>query len=137
MFLKQSVRGYDGTEYVVRRAPFLILMQDKDDHGSPKFTVRACVRKVAMKQCGHWMMGRTRIGKKWYTLSGTYGSDGLLLSVEKDAFDKGVPLPDNLYEAWKDGGGWNSGGSEMPLMQAWALKTFTKECKERDRGWRR
>lgn len=105
------------------RAPFLLLLQKPDDTA-----IYGCVRKVALEQWGHWMMGRANLGGRWHTVSGAYGSDGLPMDVDvlpKDA----VPLPADLYEAWSKGGGWNSAGSEAPAMREWAVKTFgVRKC---------
>ena len=122
MYLENTVSGYDRNgEQVARRARFLILMQVD---GSEE--IRGIVRKVALRQMGHWMMGRARIGQKWYTLSGAYGADGLVKTVAQDAFDRGTPLPEDLREKWNTGGGWNDAGSEAPEMRKWgrALPSF-------------
>jgi hypothetical protein len=124
MYLKTAGRYYVGSEQVVRRAPFLILITPKDHPVCAEFTY-AVVRKVALRQLGHFMMGRVRIGSKWYSVSGAYGNDGLIMDVDalpKDA----VKLPAELYDAWNKGGGHNSAGSEAPAMREWALKTFQK-----------
>jgi len=110
---------YRGTRQCWRRGLFLILMDTAEETA-----LRAIVRKVALQQRGHWMMGRTRIGKYWYTLSGAYGSDGLPLTVKPDAYARGVLVPKHLVDAWKKGGGWNSAGREVSAMRDWALKTF-------------
>lgn len=83
--------------------------------------IRAIVRKVSMHQCGHFMMGSARIGGKTISLSGSYGGDGLTVTVDQDIFDRAIPLPAELYEAWSKGGGWNSAGNEAPDMRTWAL----------------
>lgn len=101
-----------------QRAPFLLLLQKRGDPG-----IYACVRKVALRQWGHWMMGRANIGGHWHTVSGAYGNDGLTMDIDtlpKDA----VLLPDDLREAWNKGGGWNSAGAEAPAMRDWAVKMF-------------
>jgi len=119
MYIERTVSGYDRSgEQVSRRAKFLLLMQTKD---SDSKDIRGIIRKVALRQLGNWMMGRTRIGSKWYTVSGSYGSDGLPMTVEQDAFDKGTKLPNELYDAWSKGEGWNSTGNEAPQMLEWAL----------------
>ena len=105
------------------RAPFLILMQDKDgDCGPDNF--RAIVRKVALEQLGHFMMGTARIKNTSITISGAYGSDGLPVSVPKEIYDMGIDIPAKLYEAWNKGGGWNSCGNEAEAMKEWDLETF-------------
>jgi hypothetical protein len=85
----------------------------------------AVVRKVTLSQFGNFMMGRANINGKWKTVSGAYGSDGLPMEIDalpKDA----VKLPSDLYNAWKDGGGWNSCGNEAAAMCQWARETFKK-----------
>ena len=119
MYIEPTVSGYVGTEQVTRRARFLILMQERGD--SSKGLIRGIIRRrVALHQCGHWMMGRARIGAEWYTLSGACGHDGLTLDVAPDAFNRGTVLPDDLRAAWNTGGGWNSAGSEADAMRTWA-----------------
>ena len=130
MYIEETTVYYDGTEQRCRRANFLILMQPDDDFWNEDGTVnknrstgnnlRAVVRKVALHQFGHWMMGRANIGGKWITISGSYGQDGLPKTVAKDIWERGVPLPDELYEAWNKGEGWNSCGTEAPSMREWA-----------------
>ena len=120
----------DGRTYYSRtgnqhhsKADFLILMQDKDQPiNSDNF--RAVVRKVALEQMGNWMMGTARIKNNSITISGSYGHDGLPVSVSKEVYDMGVDVPKRLYDLWNDGGGWNSCGSEAEEMGKWALETF-------------
>lgn len=131
MYIKPTYSYYRGSEQCATRAPFLLLLQL--DKGSGSITccaenAYAVVRKVALRQCGHWMMGRANLGGKWVTVSGAYGNDGLMMTVEtlpKDA----VRLPLDLYEKWNKGGGHNSAGSEASAMRAWALETFKEACK--------
>ena len=130
---------YDGTEQHRSRGQFLILISRLD---RPK-ELRALVRSVALRQLGHWMMGVARIYGKSIVVSGTYGADGLpvtidqrfttvngLLKTDDDppwvekVWGNAVPLPQELYDAWGKGGGWNSAGSEAPEMRKWALKIF-------------
>ncbi len=83
--------------------------------------IRALVRKVAMHQCGHFMMGRARVFGSTLTLSGSYGGDGLTVEVPREVFERAVPLPQELHDAWNAGGGHNSAGSEAFAMREWAL----------------
>jgi hypothetical protein len=87
---------------------------------------RGIVRKVAMQQCGQFMMGRVRIKNKSFTLSGSYGSDGLSADLPPDIYILGTVLPDELHEAWNKGGGWNGCGTEAPKMAQWALSLMEK-----------
>jgi len=116
-------RYYRGGDQHCRRAPFLILCQPPGIEGA-KLPMRALVRKVAMHQCGHWMMGSARAFGHRISLSGSYGGDGLPVSVPQEVYDKATPVPEELIEAWNKGGGWNSAGSEAPAMAKWAVETF-------------
>jgi len=108
------------------RAPFLLFLQpkSKDLAETTNAPIRCVSRKVALRQCGHWMMGRVRIGREWYGVSGAYGADGLTMTVNADAYHLGIPLPADLYAAWNTGGGWNGTGTEAPAIAEWARKTF-------------
>lgn len=121
MFLKSNGTYYtsDGSQHA-RRASFLILMQPDTPDGH-KLPIRAIVRRVALRQCGHWMMGSARIAGQRIPISGAYGSDGLPRSVPMAVYLRGIPIPPELHAAWNTGGGWNSAGSEAPAMQEWAL----------------
>ena len=116
MYINGTERYYtrDGQQ-ACSRAPFLLLIQLTD---RPLSEIYGIVRKVALKQCGHWMMGKVRIGGASYSVSGSYGNDGLPITVKalpKDA----VRLPNTLYEQWVTGGGWNCAGAEGPAMREW------------------
>jgi hypothetical protein len=86
-----------------------------------KEKIRGIIRKVALHQLGHFMMGTARIKNHSITLSGSYGGDGLPKDVDPDIYILGTVLPDELREAWNTGGGWNSCGTEAPAMVKWAL----------------
>lgn len=124
MYIKKVTSYYVGTEQRVRRAPFLILMSPQRD-SRLKEPVKAVVRMVALRQLSHWMMGVARIGGKSITVSGSYGSDGLIKTVPDEIYDRyGIPLPQWLYDKWATGGGWNSAGSEATDMRKWALENY-------------
>lgn len=139
MFI-ENTRGYYGSDgsQNVGRALFLILVQRdyfKDADGnylSPKdrpdgYTeIRAIVRKVALHQFGHWMMGSARVLGERIGISGAYGSDGNTCTVSEKVFAEAVPLPKDLYDAWNKGDGWNSAGSEAPAMRTWAHDNLDK-----------
>lgn len=91
-----------------------------------KYPLRAVVRYVRMTQLGHFMMGTARIGAHRLSLSGSYGSDGLPCSVPDEVYEAGVELPQELYNLWNTGGGWNGAGSEAIAMRLWALATFPR-----------
>ena len=126
MYIENTTGYYRGTEQCTRRAKFLILVQPPFVIGEPTPKPRALIRKVALHQFGHWMMGSARAFGHRITISGAYGADGLPCEVPQEVYDKAIPIPPELYEAWNNGGGWNSCGSEAPLMRAWALETFKK-----------
>lgn len=115
-----------GGQQAHSQADFLILMTSEEPGsvgpGKPlgkRTPIRAVIRKVAMQQLGHFMMGSTRIGKNRYVLSGAYGHDGLTLDVKYEDWKRGVPMPADLEEKFWKGGGHNSSGSEGPEVQAW------------------
>lgn len=115
----QTYYTSDGTQHA-RRADFLILMQSKDNLFGEYPSVRAIVRKVALEQFGHWMMGEAKIKNHSITISGTYGSDGLIKTVPDEVYKEGIQLPEYLYLAWAHGNGWNSAGTEASQMREWA-----------------
>ena len=127
MYLKSNGSYYKGTSQCTRKAPFLILMDDpsKKELGCFKGHMRGIVRIVAMEQCGNFMMGRARIKGHTIILSGSYGGDGLpVYKVPQEVYDAGIDIPDELFDAWNKGGGWNSAGSEGLAMRKWAIETF-------------
>lgn len=91
------------------------------------YPMRAIVRYARLHQFGHWMMGFARVKGHRLTLSGSYGSDGLPMSVADEIYNLGTELPRELYEAWNTGGGWNGSGSERDAMHKWALQTFPRK----------
>ncbi len=121
MYIENTQRYYVGNQQHIRKANFLILIQGKE-RNSP---IKALVRKVALEQFGHFMMGYARIYGHTLTVSGSYGSDGLPIAVEDDIYERAaVLLPQDLYNAWNNGGGWNSAGKESGLMRKWALENL-------------
>jgi len=96
---------------------------------SNSYPLRAIVRYVRMRQLGHFMMGSARVNGHSLTLSGSYGSDGLPMSVSDEVYEAGVELPAELYTLWANGGGWNSAGTEAGHMREWAKQTFPKPSK--------
>lgn len=128
MFITYKQRGYTRDGQQVARGRFLVLCQLKHKPSEWVFgggPIRAFViNNVRMEQCGHFMMASPIYKGYKLSLSGAYGNDGGPLSVDKELYDKAVPLPQELYDAWNKGGGWNGAGSEAPAMAEWALKTF-------------
>ena len=125
MYIKKTFSGYtyDGQQ-ITHRQWFLILVQDQDKRVNGHGSIRAFVRKVAMQQCGHFMMGYAKVHGQSLIMSGSYGSDGLPKDVSHELYEKAFPLPDDLYDAWAKGEGWNSAGSEAQKMRAWAKENF-------------
>jgi len=128
MYIDDSGGRYytsDGEQHC-RQAPFLILCQPEgyEHRNAP---IRALVRKVAMHQCGHWMMGSARAFGHKITLSGSYGGDGLPTDVPMEVYERATPVPQELIDAWNKGEGWNSAGREAPAMAEWARRTFLEE----------
>ena len=126
MYIESCGRYYTASgEQRTRSALFLMLVSSKD-RPTDRDNFRAVVRKVAMQQCGHWMMGTARMFGKSYTLSGSYGDDGLTMTVDDEIFEKCMPVPDELYEAWNKGGGHNSCGSEAEAFEKWAWENIDR-----------
>jgi len=101
MYITSSQTYYSGSEQHSTKAYFLILAQPEDER--PTYNnIRCFVRKVALHQCGHFMMGRANIGGKYITISGQYGNDGLPKTLDRKTWEKGIPLPDELYTAWNE-----------------------------------
>jgi hypothetical protein len=121
VFIKISKRGHTWAE-----GPFLILFDE-----GPSGEIRAIVRRVRLSQTGHFMMGRVVIDGHNISLSGGYGGDGMSNSAF-DLLDKtpqwpGLweklhPIPAELREAYRQGGGWNAPGNEAGAFREWALK---------------
>ena len=108
--------------------------------------LRAAVRPVRLRQCGHWMMGDATLAKQRVTVSGAYGDDGLPMDPDKlsrrydeslpyphyattgvdiDAFwNSLIPIPSELTEVFWKGDGWNSSGSEGSAMRAWGRENM-------------
>ena len=122
MYIDEARTYYAGSEQRAMRSRFLLLLQRTGGPYDAASTF-AVVRKVALRQFGHYMMGRANLNGKWYTVSGPYGNDGLPMDVERLPADA-KPLPPALFEAWNKGGGWNSAGSEAPAMREWALREW-------------
>lgn len=125
--------------YINKSKDFLILL-DKNVMTNEPVEYRAVVRKVSLKQFGHFMMGYARVFGYSLVISGPYGIDGLSISVDqkwdkedkqtalRKLWDSAVPVPDELIKLWNTGGGHNSSGSEAPAMRKWALENL-KELK--------
>ena len=129
MYLKNDgFSGYDSSGAQIRtRGLFLIMIQPESHTDVP---IKLAVRKVALKQLGHWMMGCARVYGHSITVSGSYGSDGLPCSVPQDVYDRlTVELPKELHEAWNKGGGHNGAGSESSMIRKFALEHLSQLTK--------
>lgn len=128
MFITHKASGYNRHGEQFASGLFLILVQPH--YSSTKYPkpdsrdIRALVRHTTMGQFGNFMMGRARVHGERIILSGSYGGDGLPCMVSDATFERGVPLPAALYDAWNSGGGWNGAGSERDAMRKWALENL-------------
>ena len=125
MYLSNSGGYYDsdGTQRA-RRGPFLLFLQPPGVAGCDA-PIKCAVRKVALHQFGHFMMGTARLYGHSLTVSGTYGHDGLVCEVPADVYNRApMALPPELVEAWNKGGGHNSAGSEAAAVRKWALENL-------------
>ncbi|MCR4330233.1 MAG: hypothetical protein NUV65_06850 [Candidatus Roizmanbacteria bacterium] len=125
MYVKPTRSYYtsDGEQHSARGL-FLILIQPAswERRNEP---IKALIRKVALRQFGHFMMGTARVYGESICISGAYGGNGLTVDVPDSVYNRAsVVLPDDLREQWNKGGGWNSSGSEAPAMREWALKNI-------------
>jgi hypothetical protein len=114
MYIEATETYYVKKELRTKRARFLIVMALR---GGDPSDLRGIVRRVAMRQCGRGMVGRVRVGRGSYSVSGDYGNEGLAVNVSADAFRLGIPLPLTLRNEWENGD-WQ--GSEVPAMKEWA-----------------
>jgi hypothetical protein len=121
MYIEKTTTYYKGSDQKTRSARFLILVQPEWNGGTERNKIRAIVRMVALSQCGHYMVGKARAFGHSITISGAYGSDGMPATVPDDVYQRAIPVPKHLIEAWNTGGGWNGAGSEAQAMREWAL----------------
>lgn len=126
MYLQQDGRVTYAADGSQRRSGglFLMLVQPVGVAGCAA-PIKACVRRVALQQCGCWMLGRVKLYGESCSVSGAYGADGLTMGVSQVVYDRlPVALPLDLVEAWNKGEGWNSAGREGPAIRAWALENL-------------
>ena len=135
MFIKTTRSGYNDDGEQICHGLFLWVFGDP----SGGRELRAVVRHIRMRQCGHWMMASAELAGFRMSLSGSYGSDGLpddlgsyfpkgqnesvqMTEAQKKAvWEQLVVIPDELRDKFWAGGGHNSAGSEGPSMREWAL----------------
>lgn len=116
MYLGNVERYCDshGTQFV-RKSNYLLFVQTK----AMDSEIRAVVRKVALKQWGHWMMGTARMFGESITVSGSLGSDGLPQTVSQEIFDRACLIPEEVLQVWKQDTGHN--GIEAKTHNALSL----------------
>lgn len=130
MFVKDATTGFvRGSHQQKSSGYFLVLLKPDyrvgtEAYNETKGDLRALIRHCTMKQMGHYMMGKVRIANETFTMTGTYGNSGLPKRIDPEIWENAVPLPEELYEAWKTGGGHNSAGSEAEAMHEWANQNF-------------
>lgn len=123
MFIETKRSGYDRYGQQFASGYFLILTSDKGKPLGPD-NFRANVVYTRLSQCGHWMMGTIRVAGEVLSVSGSYGGDGLTMHVSSKVHEAGIPVPKELYDAWSKGGGWNSAGTEAPLMREFGKRIY-------------
>jgi len=146
MYIRPTISGYDSSgQQVARRGFFLLVFAHNKFKWSEETgkhwrefppelerELYACVRKVALRQLGHFMMGTARIAGQSVTISGAYGNDGLPCDYETltpAARAKLTPVPPDLTKAFWKGGGHNSAGREAPAMREWAERLIEGRIK--------
>lgn len=125
MYLNPTSVYYEGSEARCRQEDYLILLQSKALPLGPD-NFRAIVRKVALKQFGHFMMGNAVILRNHITVEGDYGNNGLPVTVPHPVYEVGKPVPYWLYDMWNHGDGWNGKGSEGDALREWAFKYWNE-----------
>lgn len=74
--------GSDTSQHASKGA-YLILACDGEERDANGFAaLYGCVRIVAMRQVGHFMMGAARVAGESITVSGSFGSDGLPIGFD-------------------------------------------------------
>jgi len=90
----------------------------------------AYIGRVAMRQVGHFMLGRLRIGNQWLTVSGQCGSDSLPLNVEKvlpKYRSKLIGIPQDIADVYWAGDGHNQLNSlAAKTLRDYASSLLTK-----------
>lgn len=103
--------------------------------------IRCLVRRVTMKQLGHWMMATWDHDGYKLSLSGTYGGDGLPIATaardEKAAFvrklwDQLNPVPPDILALFWNDDGHNSCGKNGPAIRDWAVANLKELSKLRE-----
>lgn len=107
MFVANVRRGYQGTAQIASGL-FLILFTNENAprRANGSRALRALVRKVALHQTGHFMMGSVTFAyadavglrRARFSLSGTYGGDGLPVEIT-DYKRRNVPPKPEEFES--------------------------------------
>jgi hypothetical protein len=66
------------------------------------------------------MMASVKVGPYSFSLSGTYGDDGLPMDPPEGLWEQLTVLPEELTKAFWKGGGHNCAGSESRAVFKWA-----------------
>lgn len=135
MYVGQSYTYYSGSEQRASRGDFLMIATfDTDvdyqeiceECGEHHKVLFACVRKVAMGQFGHFMMGTARVGGQSLTVSGPIGHDGLPMApwntrnLSDDMIARYfVKVPVNVAHAYWTAHGWNDCGEATPVLRSY------------------
>ena len=124
MYLNNSGHTYySGIEQRHTRAPFIILVQPKDISISQlkDFPPRAIVRKVALRQYGHFIMGTARAFGESISVSGSFGGDGLPCDVPMHVYERAMELPADVLAAYWGIDDWaGKGGEGKAVVRNWA-----------------
>jgi hypothetical protein len=131
MFVKVTKQGYDKYGQQFAHGYFLMLMSYSDvmpahtkETEDGRIDMRARIVYARMSQLGHFMMASVVVKGHHISLSGTYGGDGLCVTVPKEVWDTGIPVPSELYDEWNSGG-HNGPGKEAKHMHEFGLKLLS------------
>lgn len=90
----------------------------------------AIVRSCSLRQLGHFMMGRIRIGGRTLSVSGPCGADGLPKDYQEVPIRMRaqlVPVPEDIAAVyWADNGHNDIGGDAYARLKSWALTLPSK-----------
>lgn len=134
--------GYNRSGEQVAHGYFMMWVQKSHFDKDGKYVtgpMYAAVRKVALVQCGHWMIGSFRVGGKNIAVSGALGSDGLPKSfspprcpgdklgnedgMSQEWLDKWfVKVPQPVVDVWEKSEGHNT--CNEPAVRDWGLSLY-------------
>lgn len=146
MFLTTSNTYYDssGSQHASKAWYLILATLDTGDRDIEHYTCATCgephpslyanARKVAMSQCGQFMMGIARIGGNSIVVSGQFGSDGLPKhmgtepwhTLRAETLPYFTKLPDSVASSyWHSGADYHAGKSgDYTMLRAWALASL-------------